>query len=427
MRFLPIPILVFALVSCAKDPSPTPPGGTEIPFEVVVQNDISELAARHAAWLSDASGKVLDFRWLHGNDSTHLIFKHFHAGDSLLDLIIARMTTVVGSGSTDTTLLVKTYTGVANGEQVRLRDPEFRQTTLLHIQFTNITSLDTIIVPDGLPYARPGWWNNFSGLYSVQHTGQIWLRFQLNGDPHWKYLKFESVSGSDLNVVLDQPALLPTEDHPHTIQLPFVANWKYRVDGVRDAAKLQFTALGDLNRPPGGALPQFDVLDVYPPITFDPLSFWPFTGYRVALSGTNTDGSTYIFDQMLDSLPVLLPKANYAVQPINTPDDRRANVQTTADFETLVLVRSHAGQPNLTWEAYLPVTLNAGYRLPDVPSELGAIFPDLANYNFGKQVRARAEDYQNLGSYRAVLDKIFRNDDVLWQANGRLLAKEKGL
>lgn len=426
------PLLLLALLAatifaCEKPDDPQPPA-PKTPFEVVIQNDFSELAARHAAWLTDADGKIVAFQWLHGNDSTHLSVADFPENNPLPDLSIARISIVAGSAASDTTLSVTTYTGVNNGEQVRLRDHDFRQTTLLNITFTGISSLDTIIVPDGLPFARPGWWNNFNGLYQIEHTGQIWLRLQFDGDPHWHYMALENVSGDKITTTVD-PHLLPVETYPQAIQLPFVAAWKYRVDGLADAANLRFVPLGDLNRPPGGAVPVFDELQVFEPAAFDPLAppTLPYSGYRLRLAGTSTEGEGYFFDQMLSKLPALMPQANFNLEAANLGDNRLAAVRTSADFEALVLARKNAAQPHVQWDVYLRPAPSLMYRLPDVPEDLGKIFPDLKNYNFGQAVRARAEDYQTLGSYRAVLDKIFQNEDPLWQANGGFIGKEKEL
>lgn len=433
MHKLNLLVLILALTtvfSCQKDDPPVaPPAKT--PFEVLIQNDISELTARHAAWLSGENGAILAFRWLGGNDTTQLVIPDFAENTPAPDLTIAKITVAAGNMVSDTTVSLKTYTAVRTGDLVRLRELEYRQTTLFNVIFTNITSLDSIIVPDGLTFARPGWWNNYNGLYQVQHTGQIWLRLRFNGDPAWRYLAFDNVSGDKIETTVD-PNILPVEAYPTPIQLPFTAAWKYRVDGVTDAASQRFIPLGDLNRAPGGASPVFDKLEVFEPLTFDPVAppVVPYSGYRLRLAGTSTEGEGYVFDQFVDKLPAAMPPANFTLNALGFGDNRFAGAGCSADFEALVLMRRNAPpdhKPVVEWEVYVSPKPVVSYLLPDVPTDLGKLFPDLKNYNFSQTVRARAEDYQTLPTYRAVLEKIFANNDPFWQAKGGLIGKEREL
>ena len=84
------------------------------------------------------------------------------------------------------------------------------------------------------------------------------------------------------------------------------------------------------------------------------------------------------------------------------------------------------GQPHFEWEVFMRPVFGGvqTYTLPDLPGELGDLFPGLAAYDFLPFVRCRAESYDRL-DFDAILDNHLQNTDPLWQTRGGYLAKEK--
>ena len=413
--------------SCEKD-NPAPAGPA---FTLTVNNEFDLLAGRHAVYLSDAAGKVLAYREIPGNDTAQLQLAEARPGDRY-DCTLVRITTLLapGSGIKDTSITLTTYTGLATGETVNLRDPNFQQVTDLTVAFTGVTSVDTIIVPEGLTFARPQPSNNFTGQYRVLHTGRVWLRAQVNGEHKWRFILFNNVSGPAWNTSVTPDLLLPIFVAPTKITFPFTAAWQYKVDGVIDSARLQFVAMGDLLRAPGGPVPVFSSIEIYEPVSndvFDPMPR-PYDYCRVRMNGTDDTpgGYAYSADFFYDGIPATLPVPAFDLSPTVLSDNRLVATQCAGDFDALVFSRTRAGTPNITWEVYTPpATGIVSYRLPDVPAELGSQFPVLKNYDFGGQVRARAESYERLSDYDAIIRLRLLNNDPIWQAKAGYLGREE--
>lgn len=77
-------------------------------------------------------------------------------------------------------------------------------------------------MPDGLTFARPQPSNNFSGFYRVVHTGKIWLRLKVNGEPNWRYMFFDNISGEALAATADVTLLPAMLTAPKNITLPLI-------------------------------------------------------------------------------------------------------------------------------------------------------------------------------------------------------------
>ncbi len=411
-------LLIFA--ACEKDPIVKPVA--DAPYSVNIKNEFNELQARYAVFLSDGEGKVRAFRWLPGSDTVHLQAPGVAATDRLDCTVVKLITTEApGSGVTDTSLVIRTYTQLANGENIRLRTPTYQQVTNLSITFTHLTSLDTIIVPDGLAFARPEPGNGFSGFYRVFHTGKIWLRIKVNGEPNWRYMLLDNVSGEGLAATADV-TLLPTMlTAPKNLVMPFTAAWQYKIEGVVDTASQRFLALGDLLRTPGGAVPVFSDLDVYEP------NAKPYNGYRIAVTGpgSTSSGYTYTSDAFYAALPGSLPLPSFDLEPTTASSQRFIAVKCVGTFDLLVLARSRTGNPNINWEVLTrPANGIVTYQLPEVPNELGQRFGTLKRYDFSGGVRVRAEQYQRL-DYEEVIYQLLRSDDPLWQAKAGYLGREE--
>jgi hypothetical protein len=417
--------LAFSLLSCVKnDPIIEP---AQAPFKIIFDNKYSILEGRYAAFLSDKDGKTLAFSWLKGTDSTHLTISDWDASLPLPDLTMIRVLKTDASAGSDSSLNVQTFTNVKNGTQILLDQKTVDRTTFLTFTLTGVTSVDTIIVPDGLTFAKPSNLNNFTGVYRVQHSGKIWFRLKINGEGFWRYMVFQDVQNDQLTATIPTD-LLPHQNDPKIINLPYITNWKFRVDGVIDTARNEYLALGDLSRAPGGATFSFSDLNVYEPIPFDPIpNPLPYSGYRIKISGINVDGIGYQSDDYYSTIPNTLPQPNFNIEQGALSDNRLVACKTTGDFDTMVFSRKHTGNPSILWETYHAPATAIDYRLPDIPTQIMNIYPDLSNYNFGQQVTGRAEAYTRKTGYEAVIQTIFTDIDPFWGAKAGYLALEKVL
>ncbi len=426
-------IALLALASCEKDlPLPVPPTQH---YELYVANEYNELQAHYAVYLSDSDGKIRVYRDLVGNDTAKVVVSDAKVTDRF-DCTVVKITTLQTNGLRDTTITLSTYTNLGSGEQINLRDLTYRQNIDLKIQFTGVTSVDSIIVADGLTFTRPQPGNSFNGFYRVQHTGKLWLRVLVNGEDHWRFLYFDNVSGPTLETTVDVALLPVILAKPTNIAFPFSAPWQYKVEGLVDSTKNQFLPLGDLQRAPGGAVPVFAQLDVFQPVDneeFNPAGL-PYTAYRMNIRGFDGSptGYTYVLDKLFATLPVALPLPDFDLQPTVAPNGRFMAVQCVGSFDVLAFSRSRSGTPNITWEVYTrPAVPNSNglvsYRLPDVPADLGNRFPVLKNYNFNGPTSARAESYEKLTDYNAIIRLRLGNNDPIWQMKGGYIGREEGL
>lgn len=411
-----LPLCLLLFFACKKEeqqPQPEPKT-----FQVNFQNELNELQTQAAAWLSNELGEVVAFRWLEGNDTTQLVLPNFDEKLPAPNLTVARFIIVANGQGKDTTLNLNTYTGVKNGSTLHLRNLEFRKTTILRLTFPDVQSVDTIIVPDALTYSRPGWWNNYYGEYRCRHSGNIWLRLKINGEKNWRYLFFKNVDADDVAVQVPTQ-ILPIEDYPRPIQLPFDAAWQYRVDGILDFEKKKFLPLGDLERAPGGARPVFDTLNVFQPVTFDPVA--PpnvgYSGFLLTLAGRDLNGNGYFLEDLFQKLPETVPSADFKVEPLSISNNQSAGTRCTGDFDALVFSRKKSNPTStVTWESWHQPAASVSFRLPAVPVDFAKVFPTLPNYLFDGRPRARAESFRNLSSFEAVLNQIFDEKDAHWRA-----------
>ena len=417
-------LFLLAFSACEKDPV-IKPEPSDRPFSVNINNEFNELQGTYAVFLSDSDGKVRAFRWLPGADTVHLQAPGVRTTDRL-DCTVVKLVTleVSGSGVTDTSLTIRTYTGLTNGQSIHLQSLLYQQPTNLSLTFTNLTSLDTIIVPDGLTFVRPQPSNDFNGFYRILHTGKIWLRLKVNGEANWRYMFFDQVGGEALSATADVQLLPVMTAAPKNITMPFTAAWQYKIEGVVDTASRQLLALGDLLRTPGGAVPVFGDLNVY-----EPNAQAYHNGYRISVKGSSDvpGGYTYVSDAFYAAIPGSLPLPSFDIEPTTASSERFIAVRCVGAFDLLALARSRTGNPNINWEVLTRPTTNGivTYRLPDVPAELGDRFPALQRYDFSAGVRARAEQYERL-DYEGVIYHLLRNDDPLWQAKAGYLGREEG-
>jgi hypothetical protein len=429
MKFLQSFIFYLSLAlfffSCKeKDPIIIDP---KTPFQIVFDNKYSIIENRYAAFLSDQDGKTLAFRWLNGEDTTQLTIEDWDAALPQPDLTLIKIQKIQSSINVDSSLFVQTFTKINNGTSILLDQKEYERTTFLNFTLTGVNSVDTIIVPDGLTFAKPSDLNNFTGVYRVQHTGKIWFRLRVNGEDFWRYMFFDNVQTDQLTAELPI-ALLPHQESPKTIALPYITNWKFRVDGIIDTSSNEYLALGDLSRAPGGASFSFSELKVFEPIPFDPIPNPPFyTGYRIKFSGINVDGNGYHIDDYFASIPSTLQQPTFGIEPGIFSDNRLVACKTTGNFDAMVFIRKKEGNPSITWETYHQPTANIEYRLPDIPLQISTTYPDLSQYNFNQQVNGRAESYTRKNGYEEVIQSIFKDIDPFWRTKAGYLGLEKVL
>lgn len=421
-------LAVFLFTACEKDPAF--PGPTDPVYKITVNNEFNPLEARLAVFLSNDDGHVLVFKELPNNAGIQVEVPG-SAPDDRFDCTVVKIIVIdaPGSGVRDTIINLTTYTGLPSGETINLRNLIYHKTTDLNVTFTGANSVDSIIVADALTFARPLPENNFTGQYRVLHTGKLWLRVLVNGQQMWRFIRFDDINTPTLTTTVDVNLMLPIFAAPKTINLPFTAAWDYKVDGLVDTAALKFLAMGDLLRAPGGPVPVFGSVDIYEPVSndiFDPAPK-PYNGFRVQAKGSDDSpgGYTYFSDFLYANVPANLPLPAFNLEPTTLSDNRLVATQCFGQFDALVFARARTGTPNISWEVYMaPSNGIVSYRLPDVPTTLGSQFPSLKNYDFGGQVRARAESYEKLDYESAIRQKLL-NADPLWQAKAGYLGREE--
>ncbi|MFN0035729.1 MAG: hypothetical protein ACKVUS_11730 [Saprospiraceae bacterium] len=421
-------LALFAFFSCNKAKAPVEPDPV---FELFVKNDYFEIQARYALFISNEDGETLAFRWLPGEDTAHIQVPASLPADRF-DCTILRVTTLEapGTGLKDTSLSLTTYTNLPSGQQINLRDLYFHQATTMKFTLTGFTSLDSIVVPDGLALSRPQANNNYYGEYLVNNTGRCWIRLLVNGEPFWRFLVLKNV-GKTLDVnTIDVSQLLSSFAAPLPMQLPFLTTWQYKLDAAVDTSRLEFFPLSDYVRAPGGVVPVYNSVQVFEPVNndvFDPSR--PYIDlFRLQTEGPAgvADGYTYLSDNFYSAVPTSLAQPSFDLAPTILANNRSVAVTCTGDFDLLAFSRLRSGTPRINWEVVTkPEVGIVLYRLPDVPKALGDLYPTLKIYDFNTSVRARAENYERL-NYEDALHQRLLNADPLWKARAGYLGREEG-
>ncbi len=411
---------LFLTTSCEKTAIPKPPDGSE--FSIVFHNTFNLAEAQYAVFLSDEDGIVRAFQWLPGTDTARVTVPDSKDGERFDCTVVKIVPLLVsGSGVRDTTVTLTTYTGLSESTEIYLREPNFQQQTDLAITFTGVSTLDSIIVPDGLTFALPQPDNGFRGEYRVFHTGRFWCRIKINGEPNWRFVYFDNVNSPTLDITRDATQLPQIAGPTANVALPFFTAWNYHLDLVSDLSQNQFLAIGTLFPVPGGVIPVFDALTVYEPPGLTT------AGYRLRLSGFDpaTGGYGYRCDRLFQTLPSALPLPNFDIQPTTLSDNRLIGVVSSGPADLLAFTRT--GAPNLSWEVLMAPgsTGLVTYRLPDIPADLANLFSNLGAYNFSGNVRVRAEGYDAFTTYQEVIARRMAQDDLLWQMKAGYVARER--
>jgi hypothetical protein len=240
----------------------------------------------------------------------------------------------------------------------------------------------------------------------------------------------ERVEGPALVTTLQSKLMPPIIAKPIKVQLPFPASWAYKAEGVIDTAARRFVPIGDLLRAPGGFVPTFDRLDIFEPNSGDPAVPTPLPynkGYRLHLESSRPIGVSYTlyYDRFHDRLPAVVQAPTFSTSSTVLADGRAVGVICTPGFDALALTRVRAGSTRYQWEAFTEPAGTLVHRLPDVPKEVADLYPVLKDYRFDRGVRVRAESYDRLSVFGAVMRTRMLNHDVLWQAKAGYVAKEE--
>jgi len=430
-RFLYLPaFLMLLLIACNNDDDPISAGFPA--YRIQIDNKFNFLDAEIIAYLSDENGRVRAYRAVPPSDTINLDISTVESGERF-DLTIVKITNILapGSGVVDTTILLQTYTQLPSGQKVQLTNLGELQTTDLKMQLSGVTSVDSLVVSNGLAFERPTPANNFFLHYRIIHGGKIWARMLVNGGPFWKFVTFDNVSGPTLETGVDVNILPSIFGNPTPMAFPFTTTWEYSLDGVIDSTTASFFPLGPSLRAPGSPIPVFDAVGVYEPIVnpvFDP-GPKPYSGFKIKAYGIDQspEGYSYYIDQFFSTIPSSLPTGNFNVEGTTLSDNQLVAARCIGDFDVLAISRFRFGTPGITWEAFLrPIDGQIiSYRLPDVPDALGNRFPGLKNYDFGNIVRVRAENYNHSDDYDAIIRKRLQADDPWWQMKFGYLGKEK--
>ena len=199
-----------------------------------------------------------------------------------------------------------------------------------------------------------------------------------------------------------------------------MANWNYDIQAITDLDKLRFLPIGDIYRAPGGAMPLLDNTLIYEPPSADLTK----EGYRLHISGKNAE-YLYHIDRFYDTLPPSLPDIPFSLEQGNVLDERTASVRCVNNFDVLVFENSYtAPKLQLKWDAWVMPNIGGQrtYKLPDLPDFVAQTFPLLSTYPY-TQRGARADTYDQIPTYRTVVEKVMKNEDPVWRARARYLSK----
>lgn len=427
LRYTILAVLLSSFFSCDKALPPTDPDPV---YEVLVNNEFFDIQARYALFLSDNTGQTVAFRWIKGEDTTRVQVPN-STPNEFFDCTILKISTLEapGSGIKDTTLTLTTYTQLPSGRQINLRETFFQQVSTLKFSLGGFNTLDSIVVSDGLTLSRPQASNGYYGEYLVYNTGRCWIRVLVNGEAFWRYQSFSNV-GTTLNAgTLNVAQMLSNFSAPLPLNFPFLTSWNFTLDGVVDTAQRTFFPLSNQIIPPGGEIPVINTVKIFEPVNND--LFNPDRPYinlfRLQTKGPlgTAGGYEYSSDQFYTGVPTSLPEPTFDLEPTILTNNRDVAVKYTGDFDVLVFTRFRSVTPKINWEVLLkPQNGTVLYQLPNVPPELGGLYPALQNYDFGQEVSARAEHYARF-NYDQVLYRLLLNVDPLWKAKGGYLGREE--
>ncbi|MEZ4920876.1 MAG: hypothetical protein R2792_17375 [Saprospiraceae bacterium] len=405
--------------ACEKTLPPDPQANNE--FAISVFNEYNPLEAQCAAFICDADGQTIHFKWLTPDDSTVLNLPGTLATDRF-DCTVIKMTITHALGFADTTLKLTTYSQLRSGTEIHLRENYYQDLVDLNLTFSDLSSLDTLVVSDGLPFTVPEAANNYTGLYRVLQSGKIGLRAKINGENQWRYALVDNVNENAIQLDLQGTTMPTIPDNPTRIQFPFLANWEYNIDAVTNLSKPEMLPLGGFLRAQGGFLANIQFVDI-----------WDFPGvspgqYRVYAKGErpNEPGTFFEMNRLYNTLPAQLTEPNFEIEKAGPVGNTQATVNSSGVYAVVHFIRNFDRSGlHIEWEfVQQAVTGTIQNELPAVPEALGLQFPDLANYDFGNRVRVRGSFYNQSNAYDLAIAPRLLAIDPLWEAKAGLVSKE---
>ena len=408
--------VLFSNAACNKTEGPE-----RNSFKITFNNEFTLLEAKFGAFLTQEDGKVVAFSWLNGNTITD--FGLDYAESETYNCTIVKITYTEAPGSPEDVVQLTTYHQLKDKTIINLRDLSFEQESNIKLQFTNITSLDSLIFPEGTALIRPQESTNYFGNFTVNHTGDFWLLAKFNGDPDWRYITFKNFAQTTNTLYIDANLMSKMHQVTPTIKLPFNARWRYHLDGVLNVENKKIIPLGDTFERLESSVSLGNNLYIHQPEDI------VIPEYKVELVGTKAgvDGYTYKINRFYNVLPTLIEAPTFNIMPTLVNDNRRVGVRCEGNFDALVMTRTIEGTPQINWSVYAAPALdgNVSHELPELPRELGLLYPQLSNYAFGSGIKVRAEQFKFLMGYDEVLSNIFDNSDPFWQTKNELLSVEK--
>jgi hypothetical protein len=421
-QFFTLLFLLFSLgsilvQSCNKSSSIPP----RSPYTIIFNNEFTLLEAKFGVFITDDEGNVDAFSWLDGRDTTHfgLRFSDFDK----YNCTIVKISINRASGTPDTLVEMTTYDHVPHNTVINLRELEYEQQVNIKMQFKNLSSLDSLIIPEGEALVMPTQSNNYFGNFKVDYTGDFWLRAKFNGEPEWKYLVYKNFSQTPNTLYIDPNLMSTMTKLPHQINLPFDSKWKHYIEGIFDIDDQRVMPLADVLDVPDDNIPTNNYLRLYQP---DDLFV---SGYRLKLNGVKEGSKSYAYgiDRYYSILPNSIELPDFNIEPTLVNDQNRIGIRCVGNFDALVVTRSIAGATKITWSVYIPPVQDGDIsnELPQVPKELASLYPKLANKQFDSGTSVRAERYKLLFGFEDVQLTIFDNTDVFWQPKNELSTIEK--
>jgi hypothetical protein len=403
--------------SCNKNSSIAP----RLPYTIIINNEFTLLEAKFGVFITDDDGKVAAFSWLDGQDTTHFGLR-FSDSDKY-NCTIAKISINRSTGIPDTLVEMTTYDHVQHNTVINLRELKYEQEVNIKMQFKNLSSLDSLIVPESEIIITPTSSNNYFGNFKVNYTGDFWLRAKFNGEPGWKYLLFTNFAQTPNTLYIDPNLMSPMTKVPHQLNLPFESRWKYHIDGIINIDNQKLMPLVNILDEQDNNVPVADYLRVYQP---DDLAL---NGYRLSLQGIKQgpNGYTYGLDRYYSILPNSIEMPDFNIEPTLVNDFNRIGIRCVGNFDALVITRTISGATKITWSVYVPPVLDGDIsnELPQIPKELASLYPKLANKQFDSGTAVRAERYKLLFGFEDVQFSIFDNTDVFWQPKNELSTIEK--
>ncbi len=393
-----------------------------LPYTVTINNEFSLLEAKIGAFISNNAGEVEAFKWLTGStvQNVGIQFSDFET----YDLTIVKVTySQTLPGFPEEQVELSTYKDVRHQTIINLRDLEFEEEANIKFQFSNLTTLDSLVVPEGTTLIAPEASNNYFGNYKINHTGDFWFFGKFNGQSDWKYFTFKNFSPTTNTFNINANLLATMAQSAPKIQLPFEARWRYHLDGILDVDNNKIIALGDILEEPDERVGISNQLEIFKPEDIF------INGFKVELEGTKNgpDGYTYHINRFYSILPNFIDAPTFDISPTLVNDNRNMGVACTGDFDGLVATRTIGGTPTIIWETYLPPLANGivTNKLPELPEEIRTRYPKLGNYAFDGGIKVRAERYKLLFGFEDLLFTKFENADAFWQTKNELLSIEK--